>query len=131
MPERKISEKQIEALLKLDGPSRYDHFIKHVVDCEQAWGLYDDGWAMGADDDETPTFPFWPAKEYAILCATGVWSRYEPAEIPLDELVDVVLPQLKDEGVIPSIFRTPEGQAAMPSVDQLLADLRNEMTRYE
>lgn len=131
MASRIVSEKQVQALLKLDGPKRYDHFIKHVVDCEQAWGLYKDGWAMGGDDSGTPTFPLWPAKEYAILCANGDWAACEPSEIPLDDLVEELLPNLDRDGVIPSIFRTPEGQAAMPTVELLLADLRNEMLRYE
>ena len=128
---RVISPKQIEAVLKLDGPKRYDHFIKQVVDCEQVWGLYCDGWAMGTDDSGKPTFPLWPAKEYAEFSAEGLWAEYEPAEIPLDELVDELLPKLKEDGVGPSVFRTPEGQSVMPSIEQIVADLRNEMTRYE
>lgn len=121
----------MQAILKLDGPARYGHFVKHVVDCEEAWGLYDDGWAMGADDDGNPTFQMWPAREYAALCATGEWSSYEPAEIPLEDLADELLPKLREDGVGLGIFRTPEGQSVMPSVDQLLEDLRTEMDRYE
>lgn len=128
---RRISPNQIESILALDGPSRYDHFIKHVVDCEQAWGLYNDGWVMGSDDAESPTFQLWPAAEYAALSAIGEWSDFEPAEIPLDDLVRELLPKLKEDDIGLSIFRTPEGQSVMPSVDQLLDDLHAEMSRYE
>ena len=131
MPERRISDKELHAILGLDGPRRYDHFIKHVVDCEQAWGLYSDGWAMGSDDDGRPTFPLWPAHQYASLCAVGEWADCEPTEIPLEDLVSELLPRLKEDGVAPSVFRTPAGQSVMPSVDQMLTDLKNEMARYE
>lgn len=130
MPERVLSPKQIEAVLKLDGPGRYDHFIKHVVDCEQAWGLYNDGWAMGSDHEDNPTFPLWPAREYAARCAEADWAEFEPTPIPLAELIDELLPNLRDDGVTPSVFRTPDGQSAMPSVDDLLADLAREMEQY-
>src|SRR5215510_6779044 len=107
MPQRVISPKQIEAVLKLSGPERYDHFIKHVADCREAWGLWKDGWAMGEDDSGVSTFPIWPAKEYAALSADGPWRGYEPSSIPLGDLVDELLPKLEEDGILPSVFRTP------------------------
>lgn len=127
---RILSEKQIEATLKLDGPKRYDHFIKHVVDTQEAWGLWKEGWALGADDAERPTFQLWPAKEYAMLCTVDAWEGYEASEIPLNDLVDELLPGLERDGIQPSVFRTPVGHSTMPSVQQLLADLKTEMARY-
>jgi hypothetical protein len=106
MSSRSISAKQMEALLKLPGPGRYDHFIKSVVDREQAWGLWNNGWAMGRDDAQRSTFPLWPAREYAALSAVGEWAGYQAAEIPLDDLINELLPKLERDGVQASIFRT-------------------------
>lgn len=131
MAERKISEKQIESILKLDGPARYDHFVKQVIGWERVWGLYNDGWAMGSDDDGHPNFQLWPAREYAVLNAVGEWAGFEPSEIPLEDLINELLPKLRRDGVGLGVFRTPEGKSVMPSIDQLEDDLRNEMTRYE
>lgn len=131
MAERVLSQKQIESILKLDGPRRYSHFVKHIVDCQQAWGLYCEGWAMGSDDNGNPTFQLWPAKEYATLCAYGLWAGYEPAEMPLDDLVEELLPKLHRDSVGVGIFRTPEGQSVMPTIKQLIADLKTEMERYD
>jgi hypothetical protein len=39
MTVRPLSQKQIDTVLKLDGSERYDHFIKHVVDPQRAWGF--------------------------------------------------------------------------------------------
>ena len=44
----KITNKQIEAVLKLDGPKRYSYFIKVAADQRSIWGLYDEGWALAA-----------------------------------------------------------------------------------
>ena len=86
---------------------------------------------MGSDDDGNPTFQLWPAKEYAALCADGLWAGFQPTEIPLDDLVKEVLPKLQRDNVRLGIFRTAKGQSVMPSVEQLSADLKNEMARYE
>ena len=130
MSERVLSWKQIESILRLDVPNRYNHFVKHVVDCQQAWGRYNDGWAMGSDDDGNATFQLWPAQEYAALCANGLWAGFEPSAIPLENLVEELLPNLRRDKVSLGIFRTPEGRSAMPSVEQVIEDLKNEMIRY-
>jgi hypothetical protein len=131
MSPRTISQKEMEAVLRLSGPERYDHFVKHVVDCQQAWGLWNEGWAMGKDDSGRLTLQLWPAREYAALSAVDGWSDYEPSEIPLEDLVNELLPNLQKDGIQPSVFRTREGDAVMPRVSQLLADLKQEMSRYE
>jgi hypothetical protein len=130
MVSRKPNPKEIEAVLTLDAPTRYEHFVKQVADRDTAWGLWSEGWAMGADDQGNPTFPFWPSPEYATLCAKGKWEGFEVAEIPLDDLIDELLPKLRADGVQPSVFQTPSGQSVMPSIDQLIEDLLAERARY-
>ncbi len=131
MAGRKLHPKEIEAVVALDGPARYEHFIKQVADRNVAWGLWNDGWAMGADDEGTPTFALWPAREYAELCAKDEWDGFEAEEIPLDDLIDDLLPKLAADGVQPSISRTPSGDSVMPPIGQLIDDLRTEKARYE
>jgi hypothetical protein len=128
---RGISARQIEAVLRLGGPERYDHFVKQVVDWEVAWGLYSDGWAMGENDAGICTFPLWPAREYAEFCATGYWSDLTAEPITLNDLRGELLPKLRRDGILVSVFRTPSGNSVMPSIEQLLADLENELLRYE
>src|SRR5580704_17194945 len=126
MSPRTVSTNEIQSTLRLPGPDRYNYFIKYIADTEEAWGLWDDGWAMGKDDYDRPTFPIWPAREYAALCADGPWSNYEPTGIPVQELIHELLPMLDEDGIQPSIFRTPEGDAVIPTVPQILTDLTNE-----
>ena len=123
-------QKKIEAVIALPGPKAYEYFIKRVADWEEAWSLYQDGWALGETDEGARTFPLWPAKDYARLCAIEEWGGYEPVAIPLDELMDELLPNLKQDNVLPSVFPRPSGIAVHREVDVLLCDLRRELSQY-
>jgi hypothetical protein len=92
-----INPKQMSAVSALSGSERYAHFIKRVVDTEQVWGLYDNGWAMAQTDDQIEVFPLWPAKEYAELCAEKEWAGYTSRSFSVDELLNELIPNLKNE----------------------------------
>ena len=126
----KISQEQLEAVVALPGPKRYAHFVKVVADWEEVWGLYNGGWALAATDEGRPVFPLWPAKEYALLCVAKDWTDYEPEPFPLEEFMNELLPKLRDDMVLPGIFYTPSDNAVTPTVDQLLADLNEELEDY-
>jgi hypothetical protein len=125
------SQKQIEAILKLPAPQRYDHFIKKVVGWRKLWGLFDDGWAMSETSEGEPVFPLWPEREYAQLCATDIWSSYAPCEIELEEFLADLLPTLRQEGIHPGVFFVPDKGSIDIEIDQLEKDLRAELSKYE
>ena len=85
---------------------------------------------MAGTDDGNRVFPLWPLKEYAEACAIDIWAGYDPREIPLDDLMNFLLPQLTVDGVLPGVLPTPEGKGATPSTDELEAALRNELQNY-
>jgi hypothetical protein len=126
----KVSQKQVDEVTALEGSKRYDHFVKMIVDREQVWALYNDGWAVASTDDGEQVFPLWPAREYALLCADDEWSAYEPKAISLNEFVDELLPHLEREGLLPGIFITPNDNGVPPSVEQLRDDVAEELKRY-
>lgn len=126
-----VSQKQIEAILKLPPPKRYNHFIKKVVGWGKVWALYDDGWALSETDSGESVFPLWPEREYAELCATAEWESYKPAPIELDDLLSNLIPTLRDKGILPGVFFTLDGGSVSATLDQLEKDLREELTKYE
>ena len=126
-----MNPKQIEAVLKLTAPKRYDHFIKVVADREEAWGLYNDGWALAGADDGQQVFPLWPRSEYAEMCAVGDWSEYTAKEIELEVLLEGLLPSLKERGTILGVFYTPEDKGVLPELEVFEQDLRTELKRFE
>lgn len=128
----RISQKQLEAITALPAPKRYSHFIKQVADKEQVWGLYSNGWALAATDEENQAvFPVWPAREYAELCQASIWSECTPKSIDIDEFIGTVIPELREDGIKICIFYLPTNSGVIPEYDQLLEDLNSELARYE
>lgn len=125
-----VSPRKMEAILSLSGEGRFKHFVKRVVDAEEAWGLYQNGWAMARTDDNCPVFLLWPEEEYAKICAVGEWDGYDSRSISLDNIIDLLLPKLRSEGALPGILYSPSGQGVTPSLEELEASLREEMRRY-
>jgi hypothetical protein len=126
----KVSQKQMDAVLALAGARRFEHFIKVVADWQEVWGLYKEGWALAAADDGATVFPLWPAKEYAGICAVNEWATYEPRSISLNDFMDVLLPKLKFDGVLPGVFFTPTSKGVTPSVDDLRLAIETELRNY-
>jgi len=127
----KINEQKMQNVLALPAPKRYAHFIKVAADQRKVWGLYSDGWALAETTDGKRVFPFWPAKEYASLCARDDWSGYEPKEIDLDTLFQILFPKLKESNTLVGVFPTPTEKGITPELDQIKADLHNELARIE
>ncbi len=125
-----MNEKQIEAVLALPGPERVKHFAKVVADREEAWGLYHDGWASSATDNGGTAFPLWPAPDYAQLCAAQEWSTYSPRGIALDDLMEALIPMLREQSASVAVFQTPEGRGVTVTPDELQAMLAGETERY-
>ena len=128
---KQTSEKEVRAVLQLDGQARFDHFVKTVAAWEAAWGLWKEGWALMANSDETRVFPLWPAREYAELFRTGDWIDHEVEEIPLERLLGELLPKLADRGILAGVFPTPAGKGVTCNADELAARLRKELENYE
>jgi uncharacterized protein DUF2750 len=127
----KVNQKEIEAVLRLPGDKRYQYFIKRVADAERLWGLWNDGWAMGVTNQGQKTIPVWPAEEYATLCRQGDWRLFVPKPIDLHEFMETLIPQLIRDGVKVSIFDTPSEASVLISDDELLDDLKHELSKIE
>jgi hypothetical protein len=128
---RRVEKREIEAILRLDGQARFERFIKVVADSEEAWGLWDDGWALLEDDSGVKVFPLWPAREYAELCREPDWPNYEPTRIKLKDLLNDLIPKLRSQGVLGGVFPTPGGRGVTPDLDDLERALREELKQYE
>lgn len=126
-----MNPKQIEAVIKLPAPKRYDHCIKVVADRQVAWGLYSDGWALAGTSDGKAVFPIWPASEYATLCAVGDWAGYAPKEIDMEDLLDGLLPSLIERGTLLGVFYTPEDKGVIPDMSTFESDIRHELSKFE
>lgn len=127
--DRYMNNKEFEAVIKLHASKRYEYFIKKVVDFEELWGLYDNGWAITEDDEGNKLIPFWPKKEFAEICAVDEWKGYVAESIDLYEFIDNWLPDMKVDKIKPSIFWNNEDSAVL-EVEDLISDLKCELENY-
>ncbi|MBY5943517.1 DUF2750 domain-containing protein [Halomonas sp. DP5N14-9] len=123
--------KEITFLAKKPSTDRYIYTLKKIADFEEAWGLYDKGWALtGSECDDF--FPIWPSKESASICATDSWGEYSPNPIPVDQLLNNLLPMLIEDNVKIAIFMVPgSSETATKKAQEFKDDLENELEKYE
>jgi len=126
----KVNQKQLVAVIALPGEKRFEYFVKVVVDWEEVWGLYAEGWALAATNDGRTVFPLWPTKEYAQVCAVQEWQGFEPRSISLNDFIEELMPKLRLDGVLPGVFYTPSSKGVTPSMDELKLALDAELQKY-
>jgi len=124
-----IDTRQLQAVVMLPGPQRYDYFIRRVAESGVVWGLYGQGWALAKKDDGTLVFPLWPERAFAALCADYEWTGYVPHSFALDELLNELLPQLEQDGIVTGVFYTPGARDVMPRAALLRKDLHDALRR--
>lgn len=126
------SAKEVAAVFQLDGPSRYGHLVRRIADFKEAWGLRSPtGWTALADDNGTLLFPLWPHVEYADACRVLADPDAVPTSIPLDHLLDVLLPQFIADGTMVAVFPTPGARGVPTTAERLRTDLLTEREQYE
>lgn len=142
-----VGPEKLTAIMNLSAEQRYQHFIKEITGQGQVCGLCrNDRWAMTALRDGTTAFLLWPAAQYAETFLwpgtpqieefggapehyyyDAQWGEYirkeldgfAPRFIELEEFMEVLLPQLKQNNIQPGVFFTPFENGAVPTVDQL------------
>ncbi|PYF07879.1 DUF2750 domain-containing protein [Ureibacillus chungkukjangi] len=124
-----MNPKEFESVIKQSPKIRYEYFIKKVVDFEEVWGLYNEGWATSKDDDGNMLIPFFPKKEFADYCAINEWDVYKATSIDLDEFIEEWLEDMNNDGIKPSIFPTHQ-DSALVEISILSKDLKNELENY-
>lgn len=126
----KPTSKEIESVINLDEKKRYEYFLKKIVDWEEVWGLFNDGWAMQSDENGNDYFPIWPAKEYADLNRSSEWKEYNSESFGIVDLVNELIPKLRESGVNLSIFPVKSKVGMTLSIDQFIDDLNSEHDKY-
>lgn len=120
---------EYNSLIISTAEKRYEYFIKKVVDFEEVWGLYNDGWAISIDEKNRKMIPFWPRKDFAEACAINEWSSYIAVSIELEDFINEWLPGMEADILLPSIFWNNEDSVVV-EINKLLSDLECELDKY-
>jgi len=125
------NETEIEAVLSLDAPKRYEHWIKRVADQEVVWSLWQErGWALASNGAGRQLVPVWPHSKYAALCAVGVWVDCQPKAITLDVWLARWIPGMERDQQLVAVFPTTKEKGVCVDPKRLETDLRNELENY-
>ena len=128
----KIHKKEIENVLNMNGPERYDYFIRKLADWEEVWSLKaEGGWAMVSSSDSDKCIPFWPHSEYARICARDQWEEYSPKAIKIEAFMEKWLVGMSNDGINVAVFQLPQNKGVIVSPEKMLRDLRSELEQYE
>ncbi|XQY93683.1 DUF2750 domain-containing protein [Metabacillus sp. HB246100] len=122
-------DKEILAVIKLPANRRYSYFIKKIVDFEELWGLYNDGWAISEDTNGNKLIPLWPKKEYAELCTEEEWKQYQPKKIYLNDFINKWIPGMSKDRLSVSVFWY-ENDSVVVNPERLLNDIEEELENY-
>lgn len=123
-----LSEPELRQVLALPARERYGLFLQITVDWEEAWGLLSpEGWVLSSGEDGRDVLPLWPHPGFAEACAYGSWEGTSPAAVPLDELLDDLLPLLAEDGIRVAVFPSPRGEGILVDPGELQRDLRAEL----
>ena len=128
----KINEHEIKAVSALDGPARYDHFIKRTADWMELWSLKtDDGFVSLGDDAGNKGIPFWPHPTYAEQHVQDDWSNCTATHISLQDFMEKWLTGMERDGLKVFVFPTPNMRGVVVDPARLKSDLIEELEQHE
>lgn len=115
-----MHKKKIENIFRLPSKERFSYFVRKVTDFEEVWGLSDGTeWALLDDSNDNQLFPVWPEKDFAEICANGVWENYVPKSIPLEDFLSKLSPKLTSEEISYAVFLTTDNKGIVISPKEL------------
>ena len=123
-----LTPQERRQVLAMPPRERYGLFLQLIVDWEEAWGLHSpEGWVLSSGEDGRDVLPLWPHPGFAEACAHGTWEGTHPEPIPLEELLDDLLPILEEDGIRVAAFPSPQGEGVLLPPGELRRDLKAEM----
>ena len=127
----KISEKEVQALSKLEPFKRYQYFIKRVADAETLYTLLDkDGDFALSDVEDKVMFSVWPAAEFAAQCAFDEWDGFTVQEVSLEEFENQLIDQIEENHWLLNVFAINRNTGFVVDINEFARDLSDELKKY-
>ncbi|MCJ8162757.1 DUF2750 domain-containing protein [Acinetobacter zhairhuonensis] len=103
----------------------YKQFIENMVAQGSIVALYQEGWAMCTTPTGQRGFAIWQSKSLAKLMIKDTWADYQVQEISLKNLVEQLIPYLRQQKTTLAMDLTPDGHNLMVLPEKFLLDLKN------
>ena len=100
-----ISNKEFDAIMKLEPFDRYKYHIKKFADSEIMFSLQNAQKEIAiAEVENKLMISFWPAREFALSLAKGPWINYSECEITLNLFKKKFIPEIKKKSIYLTFF---------------------------
>ena len=76
---------------------------------------------------ETDALPLWPHPTLAAACAVGPWEGALPEAVPLDEMLEDLLPLLAEDGLRIAAFPSPHHPGLLLTPDEVREQIEREI----
>jgi hypothetical protein len=124
-----IDKREFEATLELPPLERYSYLVHRVAGSEEAWALRsEEGWVL-ISDEAGDAFCLWPHPAFAQACILEDWDSCAPETIPLQELLEELLPALAEDAIRLAVFPAPAGEVAIVDPRDFRQHLGEELER--
>ena len=102
---------------------RYSDFIEQVAQWEGVWAHYHNGWLLHTTDDGQKFCPLFASREDAQSWGLSIQTNHVATAITLVEMMEDLIPQWRDQDILPGITPTPALGPVVVDPDRFSADL--------
>lgn len=127
-----VNDQELESVLKLPPPKRYQYFLGKITDWNELWSIGDEhGWGLMGDDSGQELIPVWPAQCYAALACVGKWQSRSPRSISLKDWLNKWTPGMIADGRRVAVFPLPNDRGIVVEPSKLQRDIEVALSAYE
>ena len=123
--QRKAASKSQAATSQSVPKDAYRQFIENMIIQRQVIALYNEGWALCSTPTGKHALAIWQNKGLAKLLIKDNWARYQVEEVSLLNLIEKLIPFLKQNDTLLSLDLTPEGNNLLITPEAFLMDIKN------
>ncbi len=121
---------KMQQIFSQDNESRLDHFMDHVADWEELWGITDgEGWLVQAKADQ-PYISLWPHPYFSEDIVKRLLPKNNSQELDFEFLLEQLIPILKQEGIYIAVFPNQKWEGVLLPPTEFEDRLKEAMKKY-
>jgi len=127
----KLTDKEIESVIRLDSEKRFEYAIKRIADNESLYSAkFSDGDYAIIPCNNTYLFPIWSACQYCERCIDV--NTMQCVEISLDEFVNEIIDLISSNGWKLAVFPLSNGDSGkITTLNEFCESLKSALEDYQ
>jgi len=126
-----INNKELQSVSTMGAFDRYRYFIKKIADSGMLWIIKNnDGEFALSEVESNVLLSMWSAKDFIKSCLNGVWEKYIPKSVTLEEFETELMPIIKSKNYLLDIFPVNNKAGFVVALEEFITDLNTELSNY-